>query len=291
LTATTKDPIAFPITQMKEFGENGRLGNQFFQLLFLQLLNDTGVDLAFRRNQLSDLIGVRPGQLVDDACTTLQLEQLTDRGSDPNHLIRLIQQYAQTQIGNRIDIGGYFQYDTFSYRQIEKKIVDSFQSSIFRANTTTVQYLLRIANEHDLIGIHIRRGDYLKHTSSHPYFWIHDLSHTLQLIGQILHIGARKVVVYLASDDLPYAEGLFNSRQIPFISRSFFSNLNGLEGELLDLCGLAFSRVLFISNSTFSVAASMLSINGASFFRPLDRSGKMAPFLPWNSKVLVYANR
>jgi len=142
-----------------------------------------------------------------------------------------------------------------------------------------------------LICIHIRRGDFWQY----PDYGIIFAAPIEWYLVQLREIWAQvdSPVLVICSDEpdkvLDYFQEFhpFTSRELsPEITDFFFSQ--GL-GFYPDFYLMSHADRLVISNSSFSVAASMLNERCNSFFRPDPIQKKMIEFDPWNTDV--YLNR
>lgn len=131
-----------------------------------------------------------------------------------------------------------------------------------------------------IIGIHIRRGDFTKFIG-HPRHWVAPTSWYVSWL-----------VLFLASDDLDSVLPDFKAYD-PVTSHDLISNFPNI-GSFYpdpsfypDYFLLTQCDILAISNSTFSLTASMLSNSGKQFMRPDITKAKLVRYDPWNCKPKV----
>lgn len=141
-----------------------------------------------------------------------------------------------------------------------------------------------------VVGIHIRRGDYLNYPNHRRYFpvptswyirWLEQLWPTLD-----------RPVLFIASDDPALVVRDFalfrpvtSADVIPvFPSKPRYDDLD--PSFYPDFYILSQCDVLAISNSTFSFAASLLNTRCATFMRP-HYSQQLIPFRPWKSEKKI----
>ena len=142
-----------------------------------------------------------------------------------------------------------------------------------------------------IVGIHVRRGDFLRYTD-HPKNFAVPTAWYLKWLEQIWP-KLDHPVLFIASDDLDLVLPDFK-RYRPVISSDIikkfptkpqYGRINPSiypDFYLLTQCDR-----LAISNSTFSFSASLLNERCSMFVRP-QITKKLEPFQPWDSKRRLY---
>ncbi|MEF3302323.1 alpha-1,2-fucosyltransferase [Paenibacillus sp. GYB003] len=265
-----------PEVTMTSLGKNGRFGNQLFQYAFLKMYA--------RRFGLRTRTPVWIGQSL------FGLPDKPARSSYPvvyeNRIRR--KETLLTSASPRyvnVDFWGYFQLHTRCYAPYRE---------FFRYLFTPVPAIGERMAEgsgrlrsmgNTVVGLHIRRGDYLVRQRHEVYGKLHFPAPTAwykEWLGAIWG-SLDKPVLFVASDDLDAVVPDFRE-YAPVTSRQLIPALPEADFYpdfyLLSQCDL-----LAISNSTFSFSASMLNRNGGVFVRPDLQAGRLVPYDPWNSPV------
>lgn len=226
---------------------------------------------------------------IEKSINFLTLERAATRNESPDLHLEHIKKIISANNFNRIDISGYFQYHTKYLKKYQEKFKNLFEidDSIIRKANESLKKLKK--DSQPLIALHYRAGDYLEYEkSNHPVFVPPNIDAISQKIDNIhSQIKERNPIVYLASDDLPYASALLSSKGISHItSLDFGFDKNEDDLLALDFTLFTLADILLISNSSFSFAAAMLSKKGKYFFRPRIEDKKYIAFDPWDDYVL-----
>ncbi len=278
------------IVQMSNLGKNGRFGNQIFQHFFLKLiemkLNHEISTPPWLGNVIFNIAETKP---IEECPNFFPFERIVTRDNPPELHIELIKESTYSRGFNRIDISGYFQYHTKHLQKYREKFEDIFNidDSITRRVSKALKKLK--ADSQPLVALHYRAGDYLEYEkSNHPTFIPPGIDEITQKIDEIYsQIKERNPILYLSSDDLPYASAMLSSKGIPHITSldlDFEKNEEAL--LVLDFTLLTLADILLISNSSFSFTAAMLSKKAKYFFRPRTKDKKYVSFDPWNDFVI-----
>jgi hypothetical protein len=275
---------------MSNLGKNGRFGNQIFQYFFLKLIEmelDCEISTAhWIGNTIFNIAKTIP---IEESNNFLLLERIATRNESPDLHLEQIKKIIRTNKFNRIDISGYFQYHTKYLKKYQGKFKGIFDiDDSFSQKTNEALKKLK-EDSQPLIALHYRAGDYIEHEkSNHPIFVSPGIDAISQKIDDIYsQIKERNPIVYLASDDLPYASALLSSKGISHITSLDFG-FDKKEDDLLalDFTLFTLADILLISNSSFSFVAAMLSKKGKYFFRPRIEDKKYVAFDPWDDYVL-----
>lgn len=246
---------------MSTLGTYGRFGNQLFQYAALKIyawLNGLRVEIPAewmgRRmfmscNDISHFSATKQKDL-DGECIWLNGQQLKG-----------------------FDIKGYCQYHTSHYASYKYyfRSLFKYEPTIEKALQETVSPL----KDKDLIGIHIRMGDYRlsgRNANIAPIQWYQDW---------LKENWARfdNPALFVASDEIDNVREYFAEYDPQFYpSEAHF---------LFDHYMLSHCDYLLISNSTFSFTAAMLNERGKEFHRPDFNQKKMVSFDPWDAKPLL----
>lgn len=136
---------------------------------------------------------------------------------------------------------GYYQ-SSKNFYGFHNKIKDLFSPSEDDIDNLTKKYPKIL--EKNSVSIHIRRGDYLKHTDIHPVVSMNYLQKSLTTIGEYSNI-------FLFCDDKKWAKENIKWKDVIFVDEQDY-----LEMWLMSLCDNN-----IISNSTFSWWGSFLNKN------------------------------
>lgn len=225
------------IVTYKELGNNGRLGNQLFQIaatVGFALKNDYKFLLppSWKYRSNFSIFDSNYG----DADPTIQYQE-------PNFHYTKID--LPNQYGQVINLYGYFQ----SYKYFEK--FSDIIHNIFNLKT----------QDEDICFIHVRRGDYIGQAGYHTNL---TLDYYREAIDYMLSNGITKFKIF--SDDLDWCrEHFFNYDNV-----SFSTNVN----EIDDLTEMSNCRAAIIANSSFSwwgayLSKSKLVVAPKNWFGPL----------------------
>jgi hypothetical protein len=278
------------VVQMSNLGKNGRFGNQIFQHFFLKLAAmELGCEISTPQWIGNSIFNIPKTIPLEESINFFPLERIATRYDSPDSHLEKIKKIIDANNFNRIDVSGYFQYHTKYLKKYQEKFKDIFDidDSIIRKANESLKKLKE--DSQPLIALHYRAGDYLEHEkSNHPIFVPPNIDSISQKIDDIYsQIRDRNPIVYLASDDLPYASALLSSKGISHITSLDFGVDKNEDGLLaLDFTLLTLADILLISNSSFSFAAAMLSKKGKYFFRPRIEDKKYVAFDPWDDYVL-----
>ncbi len=281
----------------------GRFGNQIFQYAFLRICaKNSGAKIETAPWIGQTLFGhqdppiskrLPPGiednpqeQTMFDVVPEFQpyLEKLAEAKSIPVGAEAL-----STGITN-VDLWGFFQFHTRFFRPYRDYFCSLFEPipPLKSALENSVD-LLRSRNK-TLVGIHVRRGDYitnprlgiaLVYPSSCYVAWLESIWNDLE-----------DPVLILCSDDLdsilPDFEE-FSPITYKDLKVEIPQEMQHLNLEFyVDFFMLTQCDVVCASNSTFSFAACMLNNSAQMFYRPhWDFSTKFTSFDPWDSLITL----
>jgi len=293
-----------PVLTMSSLGQLGRFGNQLFQYAFLRICaNKTGA-----------LVECPPwiGQTLfghHDAPISCRLKPAIECKEDGENLFDTIPElipYLEKLAGEKscrisskiieegitdVDLWGFFQLSTHLLAPFKDYIRYLFQPvSDLKLALEEGLATLRSKGK-TIIGIHIRRGDYINQVRS-GFTLVFPESWYCQWLDQIWN-DLEDPVLFICSDDL--------ERVLPAFEKFSPVTAQDLEMKLPDRmqdANIDFYPDFFIlsncdlvvtSNSIFSFAACLLNERAQMFFRPhWDFTSKFVRFDPWDSEPLLW---
>lgn len=272
--------------QSSLFGSSnaGRFGNQFFQLLFFHILSEKfnyQIRLPDWNNQIifenHNFASPFPTEKI------YNLESIYSRTEGPESTFTILN-HLINQSSNVIDIIGSFQFNTNTLYKYRNLLSNKF---IFTSASTIIKNkFIGIKKYSDLICIHWREGDYNDFNNQHPYFWKSNEKKLLAEIKRLINIAGNQSIIYLASDNPTFIVDFLKSEDIQVItSENFTSNSN--EFFLWDFMALVESTILIASNSSMSLAATLLNNSGKIFVRANSPTEEFTPFTPWETAILI----
>jgi len=262
-------PPGRPRLSMTTLGQNGRFGNQIFQYGFLRLYADLhGLELELPDWLGRDLFG------CDEPYPTVTLPETHEKA------VNLIDSLPPSSTGRvaDIDLWGFCQYPTARLAPWRERWCGQLRwaAPVARQLERWLQPL-ELADR-TLVAVHIRRGDF-----SGERFWRSPTDWYLSWL-RALWPNLRRPLLYVASDDPSVVEDFRAFRPVTVADAG---QLPGAMAFLADFEVLRRAEFLAISNSSFSVAAAMLSEGGRDFLRPVRAHGRLERFDPWNTAVLL----
>lgn len=252
---------------MTNLGQNGRFGNQIFQYGFLRLL----AERRGLRLELPDWLG----RDLFNADEPLPGSPLPEMQENADLMVAALE--GRAHVGD-IDLRGYCQYHTACLRPYRAQWCDALA---WRPAVTQLlnEYLAPVTSgDFTLVAVHIRRGDF-----GYGPFWIAPTSWYLSWLAELwprLH----RPRLYVATDDAGII-GDFTAYN-PMTAADLPPLPPGL-GFLLDFECLRRADHVAVSNSSFSVAATLLNERASSTHRPDLVAGGLVPFTPWDTPVLL----
>ena len=297
---TTRDRQ--PVLTMSSIGQLGRFGNQLFQYAFLRLCAEkSGARVECPAWVGQTLFGhqdapiskrLPPAIECNDGGKNLfdvipefipYIEKLADTKSS-----RVGVEALNTGLVN-VDLWGFFQFNTRylkphqQYFRLLFQPVDHLKLALEDGLNT-----LRSKGK-TIVGIHIRRSDYLKEprmgfTLVFPTKWY------CEWLEGIWH-QLENPILLLCSDDLDGIVADF-AKFSPVTTSDLKIQLPAEMKELdfyIDFFMLSQCDIVCSSNSNFSFVACMLNQRAKMFFRPhWDFSSRFIVFDPWDSHPLLY---
>jgi hypothetical protein len=295
------------VLTMSSLGQLGRFANQLFQYAFLRICAEkSGARVETPPWIGQTLFGHK------DAPISIRLPPAIERWNSRKGVFDIIPEFipylekladAKSQsIGLEaleyglvnIDLWGFFQLPTRLLAPHKEYFRSLFQPVIeLKSPLEDGLKFLRFKGK-TIIGIHIRRGDYLRQqrvgfTLVFPVNWYCEW---LDSIWNQLE----EPVLFLCSDDIDNILPAFE-RFSPVIGRDLEvkipETMQSLNIEFyIDFFMLSQCDIVCISNSNFSFAACMLNEHGKMFVRPhWDFSTKFTTFDPWDSESLLWGSQ
>lgn len=268
-----------PVVSMTRLGRMGRFGNQIFQYAFLRIY-------AFRYNlhvETSEwvgqyLFGHRDG--CGKKLPAFHEKKITDRENIFNRPKPFV---------TNVDLRGYFQYHTKIYAPYKKYFCSLFQPVPDLKKIMSEAYGRLLSKGKTIVGLHIRRGDYVKYQHDSVYGKLYYIPPKEWYIAwlQSLWETLDDPILFIASDELDAVLPDYKLFK-PITSKDLL--LKGLPQAdyYLDHYILSHCDILGISNSTFSFTASMLNQTGRLFCRPDLKAAGLVTYDPWNSPVNLW---
>lgn len=274
------------IVQMPDLNDErfGRFGNQIFKFLFLKLIErNLGYEIRYP-NWLGCLAFSIPESLPLLPCNkTLDLSILNNLSlSDCLHEIE--NNYSSNNC--ILNISGFFQFHSLDFLEYKNFIIENFSLNKLLLNQINNK-INSTFKSCQIISIHLRRGDYLNYKDNN-IFWPTPIKSIFCSIEDIKATDFKNNLIYLASDDLPYASEVFRENKIDhFTAHDLFIFEDNSLLLLVDFFIFCTSNINIISNSSLSFFASMLNLKSKIFLRPIPNLDHLVAFDPWNSSVLI----
>lgn len=266
---------------MNSLGLLGRFGNQLFQYMFLRVLGEKSNAVTLSPAWLGDKIFD-----IESKEYRLSLPQVIERDLtivkrlptiDPLHLLT-----CTTWDLPNSDLIGYFQLHTGIYQAYKGFIKDTFRfNDTFAGLIDGASSILRDGGK-KIIAIHLRRGDY-----GDDQFYIAPWTWYLDWI-EARGLSSDDYVIYISSEEPEKFKGKFRG----FTCATRHDLFDSSDSDLsigFDFGMMVEADVLCVSNSTFSIFASLLNQRASSFARPRIDFYALAEFEPWNTVILESA--
>ncbi len=293
-----------PVLMMSCFGQIGKFGNQIFQYAFLRIC----AEKSGARVECPPWIGQTLFGHHDDPISQL-LPPAIERKDTGESLFEVIPEYIpyleklanakHSRIGPEalelglanMDLWGFFIFHTRFLRPYQQYFCSLFQPvSDLKSALENGLNVIR-AKGKTIVGVHIRRGDYVTNT---------DLGFTLLFPSRWycewldgIWNELEEPILFLCSDELDYVISDFEKFS-PLTFRDLDVNLPERMRDLkiefyIDFYMLSNCDVVLTSNSSFSFTACMLNERGTMFVRPhWDFSTKFTVFEPWDSEPVLW---
>lgn len=292
------------VLTMSSIGQLGRFGNQLFQYAFLRICAEkSGAKVECPPWIGQTLFG------HNDAPISKRLPPAIERKGEGESLFDVIPEFipylekiAETKssrVGSEVletglanvDLWGFFQFHTRCLKPHQQYFRSLFQPvSDLKSALEDGLHILRFKGK-TIVGIHIRRGDYIKEprlgfTLVFPTKWYCEW---LEEIWDKLE----DPVLLLCSDDLDRIIDDFDKFS-PITAKDLKVKLPERVKDLdiefcIDFFMLSNCDIVVTSNSNFSFVACMLNDRAKMFVRPhWDFSTKFAVFDPWDSEPLLW---
>lgn len=266
-----------PVVTMSTLGKKGRFGNQLFQYGFLKIY----AKVFNMKVETPKWIGQYLFGLKDPPIT----KKLPVIYEEKQSHLQSIFRESKPRFEN-VDFFGFYQFHTSNFAPYK----DFFQSLFIPSNKIRAQMekgLSKLLSRgKTLVGLHIRRGDYVKYKNSDrkKVFFIAPTSWYKNWLSSIWGT-LDNPVLFIASDEIDavvpdfseYNPVTSNDLFEPFPKATFYPDF-----YILTQCD-----IMAISNSTFSFSSSMLNKRAGSFMRPDIDAEKLISYDPWASPPLL----
>lgn len=293
-----------PMLTMSSLGQLGRFGNQLFQYAFLRICaQKSGARVACPAWIGQSLFGHQDGVITQRLPPAIEQKKDQDTLFDllPEFVpyLEKLAQFQSSRVGaddldsglSNVDLWGFFQLHTQHFRPYQAYFRSLFQPMDALKGPLKAGVSKLRAKGKTVVGIHIRRGDYITEprvgfTLVFPAAWYR------QWLEGIWH-ELDNPVLFLCSDDLDSvlpAFEKFSPMTLQDLAVTLPSNFEALDTAFYaDFFMLSQCDIVCTSNSIFSFAACMLNENGQRFVRPhWDFSTKFKDFDPWDSQPLLW---
>ncbi|NEP47850.1 MAG: alpha-1,2-fucosyltransferase [Moorea sp. SIO3C2] len=293
-----------PVLTMSSLGKFGRFGNQLFQYAFLKICaKKSGAEVECPAWIGQTIFGHNDAPIskrLPPAIERLDLgKSLFDVIPEFIPYIEKLAQAKSYRVGSEVldiglanlDLWGFFQFHT-RYLKPDQQYFRSLFEPVIDIKSPLEDGLNSLRSKgKTIVGIHIRRGDYIKqtrlgYTLVFPTKWYCEW---LEGIWEQLE----DPVLLLCSDDLDSIISDFD-KFYPVTTRDLNIRLPERMKDLnlgfyIDFFMLSQCDVVCTSNSNFSFVACMLNDCAKMFVRPhWDFSTKFQAFDPWDSEPLLW---
>ncbi len=265
-------PVRRRVVAMPTLGSNGRFGNQLFQYLFLRLCaRKRGLLIQTPKWAGQEIFGFSDPPVATEPAVLVSSEEI----SDLNAFIE-----TDPRLGDDVALKGWFHYHSSQFRPHREFIRRLF---VLRPDLRAYfsQALAQIRrSRRPLVAVHIRRGDYgYRHFFRAPSCWYADW------LRSGPGAGPATPLVYICSES-PEEVAPFFADWHP-LHAGLMNRLPTALRFLMDFYVMTQADALAISNSSFSFMAAMLNERARSFVRPTLDDGRLVPFDPWGSIVVL----
>jgi hypothetical protein len=233
-------------------GNNGRLGNQLFQYaICFAVAKELNTELIIPKDNLlheNPFVKCRLYELFNLKTKTEKNLKIDNVFKEPSNIEDNIINYNYENliynIPDNTSIEGWFQsFKCFiKYEQELKE-----ELSIHKNIINQAKKILKNLNEKEVVGIHLRRGDYTKEYED--LFYLNDIDY----INKALLYFNENYNFFITSDDIEWCKNNFKNYK-----NFYFSDSNN---DLLDFTLMSLCNHNIISNSTFSWWAAFLNKN------------------------------
>ena len=292
------------VLTMSSLGQLGRFGNQLFQYAFLRICaHKTGA-----------LVECPPwiGQILfghNDAPISRRLEPAIECKNDVEKFLfdlpefvpyveklagaksrRIGSEILENKIAN-VDLWGFFQISTRLLAPYKEYIRSLFQP-VSELNFSLEEGLKILRSKgKTIVGIHIRRGDYITEVRT-GFTFVFPESWYCEWLDTIWN-DLEDPILFLCSDDIArilpafekYSPVIAGDLQVKLPEKMQDKNIE----FYIDFFIFSKCDIVATSNSIFSFAACLLNENGRMFVRPhWNFSSKFIVFAPWDSEPLLW---
>lgn len=221
-------------------GNYGRLGNQMFQFASLK-------GIANKHNYQFTI--PQSGHDLFDCFKMSTLTPLNKQITSQKYAIQEqrfdFDEQLYNQCPDNVDLLGYFQSEKY-FKSIRSNLLMDFAFQDYVIDNATKK--INSINSKDIIGLHIRRGDYVNHP-------VHGDCCTLDYYRKALNLFDSSLPVIIVTDDVLWAK-----EQKIFSKERFYLFLDDSEqSKFYDLCIMSLCNYHIIANSSFSWWGSWLS--------------------------------
>lgn len=224
------------------------------------------------------------------------LQLSLDRSDLPEFDVLRIDQHFEHNPGSVLCVDGFFQYDTGSIA-LDDAYMETFTRCLLPSTQGTTHFqqviwqyqqaLLASFKSSYLVGLHVRRGDYLAYNND--IFFTLNLDQVVeQLHALFLRDHVLDTLIYVATDDAAYCKQYFSQKGLDILtSQDVLPSNTQSEVNCLahDLAALSCAQLLVASNSSFSMLSALMNQRARIFWRQ-STNGQLVSFDPWNTPIL-----
>lgn len=156
--------------------------------------------------------------------------------------------YAPIPLARGVNFQGYFQSEKY-FLDSREFILESFQPN--QKLTESIESRFGRFLERETVGIHVRRGDYVRLTDHHPFVG-------MEYYAQAISLFSPETQLLIVSNDIPWCKEVFKGERFTF-SESLQEKEQGNQSAAFDLFLLARCHHQIICNSSFSWWAAYLN--------------------------------
>ena len=273
------------IVQMTDLNDErfGRFGNQLFKFFFLKIVERTlGCEIRY-----PNWLGCLTFNLPQSEALLPMQEVIEFNTFGSISLINCLEEIKKQRLRgiDVLDIKGFFQFHTSQYKPYK----DLF-SAVFSVNNyillQVINSMERISDQGSVVGIHVRRGDYVN--NANPYFFTTPIDSILKSIDSLRQTRFISGGIYIASDDPIFVIEIFKKEGLlTLIADNLFFINDDSSRLMIDFIVLSLSNAIIVSNSSLSMFSAMMNTNSKIFLRPVPGFELLKPFDPWNTDILI----
>ncbi|WP_284637739.1 alpha-1,2-fucosyltransferase [Paenibacillus silviterrae] len=260
-------------------GLEGRFGNQVFAYAFMKIYaKHYNLKIETRDWIGQYLFGHK------DPPITKELPIVRPRESDLRKIFESKKNdVAKLRLKN-VDLKGSTNYYSKYFSKYKKYFRSLFVPVPQIENEMNKGLAILRSKGNTIVGLHLRRGDYLDYKGHYAYF-VAPASWYIEWLDRIWK-KLDKPVLFIASDEpQSVIHDFAKFRPITSQDLNMYGKLKPEANFYPDFYLLSKCDILAISNSSFSFSASMLNTRCKLFLRPQQSTQKLIKYDPWDAPV------